>query len=271
MDLGLTNRIALVTGASKGIGAAIAHELAREGADVAICARDPAVLDETARQLAALGRQVIAVSADLATGAGVQAVVDATLARFGRVDILVNNVGGAGGPGGFMNLRDEHWQLAWDLNVMAAVRFSRALIPGMVDRRWGRIINIASTSAREPDTVVVHYNCAKAGLLALSKTLANAYAKDGVLVNCVLPGLTRTPAVESSAAKRLKEQGVDVDGMTADDLVNRYYIPRRPLPVGRIGQPEDLAAIVVFLASERASWITGTAINVDGGWVKSIY
>jgi len=271
MDLGLTNRIALVTGASKGIGAAIAHELAREGADVAICARDPAVLDETARQLAALGRQVIAVSADLATGAGVQAVVDATLARFGRVDILVNNVGGAGGPGGFMNLRDEHWQLAWDLNVMAAVRFSRALIPGMVERRWGRIINIASTSAREPDTVVVHYNCAKAGLLALSKTLANAYAKDGVLVNCVLPGLTRTPAVESSAAKRLKEQGVDVDGMTADDVVNRYYIPRRPLPVGRIGQPEDLAAIVAFLASERASWITGTAINVDGGWVKSIY
>ena len=271
MDLGLTNKIALVTGGSKGIGSAIACELAREGADVAICARDPAVLDETARQLAALGRQVIAVSADLATGAGVQAVVDATLARFGRVDILVNNVGGAGGPGGFMNLRDEHWQLAWDLNVMAAVRFSRALIPGMVERRWGRIINIASTSAREPDTVVVHYNCAKAGLLALSKTLANAYAKDGVLVNCVLPGLTRTPAVESSAAKRLKEQGVDVDGMTADDVVNRYYIPRRPLPVGRIGQPEDLAAIVVFLASERASWITGTAINVDGGWVKSIY
>ena len=271
MDLGLTNRIALVTGASKGIGAAIAHELAREGADVAICARDPAVLDETARQLAALGRQVVAVPADLATGAGVQAVVDATLARFGRVDILVNNVGGAGGPGGFMNLRDEHWQLAWDLNVMAAVRFSRAVLPGMVERRWGRIINIASTSAREPDTVVVHYNCAKAGLLALSKTLANAYAKDGVLVNCVLPGLTRTPAVESSAAKRLKEQGVDVDGMTADDVVNRYYIPRRPLPVGRIGQPEDLAAIVAFLASERASWITGTAINVDGGWVKSIY
>jgi 3-oxoacyl-[acyl-carrier protein] reductase len=271
MNLGLANKIALVTGGSKGIGAAIAHELAREGADVAICARDPAPLDETASHLAALGRQVVAVPANLATAEGVRAVVDATLARFGRVDILVNNVGGAGGPGGFMNLQDEHWQLVWDLNVMAAVRFSRALIPGMVERRWGRIINIASTSAREPDTVVVHYNCAKAGLLALSKTLANAYARDGVLVNCVLPGLTRTPALESSAAKRLEEQGVDVEGMTADDVVNRYYIPRRPLPVGRIGQPEDLAAIVAFLASERASWITGTAINVDGGWVKSIY
>jgi 3-oxoacyl-[acyl-carrier protein] reductase len=271
MDLNLSNKIALVTGGSKGIGAAIALQLAQEGADVAICAREPKLLDETARRIATLGRQVVAVPANLRRDADVQAVVEKTLGAFGRVDILVNNVGGAPGPGGFANLTDEHWQAAWDLNVMAAVRFARALVPGMVERRWGRIINIASTSAREPDTVVVHYNCAKAGLLALSKTLANAYAKDGVLVNCVLPGLTRTPAVESSAAKRLKEQGVDVDGMTPDELVNRYYLPRRPLPVGRIGQPEDLASIVAFLASDRASWISGAAINVDGGWVKSIY
>jgi NAD(P)-dependent dehydrogenase (short-subunit alcohol dehydrogenase family) len=271
MDLGLTNKIALVTGASKGIGSAIAFELAREGADVAICARDPGVLHETARELAALGRQVVAVPADLAAGGGVQAVVDATLASFGRVDILVNNVGGAGGPGGFMNLQDEHWQRAWDLNVMAAVRFSRALIPGMVERKWGRIINIGSTSGREPDVVVVHYNCAKAGLLALSKTLANAYSKDGVLVNCVLPGLTRTPALEVSAAKRLQERGESIAGLTPDDLVNRYYGPRRPLPIGRVGRPEDLAGIVAFLASDRAAFITGAAINVDGGWVKSIY
>jgi len=271
MDLGLSGKIALVTGASKGIGRAIALELAREGADVVICARQPGPLDETARRIAELGCQALAVPADLASTAGVLAVVNGAVATFGRVDILINNVGGAGGPGGFMNLRDEHWQMAWDLNVMAAVRLARALIPGMVERRWGRIINIASTSAREPDTVVIHYNCAKAGLLALSKTLANAYAKDGVLVNCVLPGLTRTPAVEASAAKRLKEQGVDVGGMSPDDLVDRYYMPRRPLPIGRIGQPEDLAAIVAFLASDRAAFITGTAINVDGGWVKSIY
>jgi 3-oxoacyl-[acyl-carrier protein] reductase len=270
MDLNLSGKIALVTGGSKGIGGAIALELAREGADVAICAREAGPLDEAARHIAALGRQVLAVPANLASADGVRSVVDGVLATFGRVDILINNVGGAPGPGGFANLTDEHWQAAWDLNVMSAVRFSRALIPGMVERQWGRVINVASTSAREPDTVVVHYNCAKAGLLALSKTLANAYAKDGVLVNCVLPGLTRTPAVESSAAKRLKEQGIDVEGMTPDDLVNRYYIPRRPLPVGRIGQPEDLAGIVAFLASERAGFITGTAINVDGGWVKSI-
>ena len=99
----------------------------------------------------------------------------------------------------------------------------------------------------------------------------NAYSKDGVLVNCVLPGLTRTPALEASAAKRLQEQGESIEGLTADELVNRYYVPRRPLPIGRVGCPEDLAGIVAFLASERASWITGAAINVDGGWVKSIY
>jgi 3-oxoacyl-[acyl-carrier protein] reductase len=123
MDLHLTNKVALVTGASRGIGAAIAQELAQEGADVAICARGVGELDETARGIAALGRRVVAVPADLATAAGVQEVVDAVLAAMGRVDILVNNVGGAGGPGGFMNLSDEHWQRAWDINVMAAVRF----------------------------------------------------------------------------------------------------------------------------------------------------
>jgi 3-oxoacyl-[acyl-carrier protein] reductase len=271
MDLGLANKIALITGASKGIGAAIAAELAREGADVAICAREPKALDETARHLAQLGRQVVAVPANLATAAGVQSVVDTTLARFGRVDILVNNVGGAGGPGGFMNLRDDDWQLAWDLNVMAAVRFARALIPGMVERKWGRVINIGSTAARQPDTIVVHYNCAKAALLGLSKTLANAYAKDGIMVNCVLPGLTRTPAIESTAAKRLKENGESIEGLSVEDVVQRYWGPRRPIPAGRVGRPEDLASIVAFLASDRASFISGTAIDVDGGWVKSIY
>ena len=119
--------------------------------------------------------------------------------------------------------------------------------------------------------MVVHYNAAKAALMALSKSLANAYAKDGVLVNCVVPGLTRTPAVERSAAARLEQQGEDVSGLSADEAVNRYYLPRRPLPVGRVGTPEDIAGAVVFLASERAGFITGVALDVDGGWVKSIY
>jgi 3-oxoacyl-[acyl-carrier protein] reductase len=271
MELGLTGKVALVTGASKGIGAAIALELGREGAHVAVCARGAPDLDAVARRLGELGRTAVAVPADASTAAGVDSVVQATLAAFGRVDILVNNAGGAPGPGGFANLTDEHWQAAFDLNLMSAVRFARALLPGMIERRWGRIVNIASTSAREPDTVVVHYNCVKAGLLALSKTLANAYAKDGVLVNCVSPGLTHTPAVEKSAARRLRERGESVEGLSPDELIARYYLPRRPLPIGRMGQPQDIAGIVAFLASERAGWITGAYINVDGGWVKSIY
>ncbi len=271
MDLGLKGKVALVTGASRGIGAAIATELGHEGADLVLCARGASQLDDAARDIAALGRQTVAVPADLLTAAGVQSVVDAALAAFGRVDILVNNVGGAPGPGGFQNLDDDHWQAAWDLNVMAAVRFARGVLPGMTERRWGRIINIASTSAREPDVVVVHYNCAKAGLLALSKSLANAYSKDGVLVNCVSPGITRTPALESSAAKRLVERGESIEGLSAAEVVQRYYGPRRPVPIGRFGTPQEVAGIVAFLASERASWITGAYINVDGGWVKSIY
>ena len=271
MDLGLKGKVALVTGASRGIGAAIATELGSEGADLVLCARGAGQLDDTARSIAALGPQTVAVPADLLTAAGVQSVVDAALAAFGRVDILVNNVGGAPGPGGFQNLEDDHWQAAWNLNVMAAVRFARGVLPGMVERRWGRIINIASTSAREPDVVVVHYNCAKAGLLALSKSLANAYSKDGVLVNCVSPGVTRTPALESSAARRLAERGESIEGLSAEELVQRYYGPRRPVPIGRFGTPAEVAGIVAFLASERASWITGAYINVDGGWVKSIY
>jgi NAD(P)-dependent dehydrogenase (short-subunit alcohol dehydrogenase family) len=141
----------------------------------------------------------------------------------------------------------------------------------MIARRWGRIINIASTSGREPDVVVVHYNSAKAGLIALSKTLANSFSKDGVLVNCVSPGTTHTPALEKSAAKRLIERGESIDGLSGEELVQRYYGPRRPLPIGRFGTPEEVAAMVAFLASERASWITGAHINVDGGWVKSIF
>lgn len=271
MELALQGKKALVTGGSYGIGRAIAVELAAEGADVAICARGRDELDATAREIEKHSRRAFVVAADLAAASGCELVCSEAERDFGPIDILVNNVGGAPGPGGFENLTDEHWQTAFDLNLMSAVRFSRRLIPSMVQRGWGRVINIASTSGRQPDTVVVHYNCVKAGLMALSKTLATAYAKDGVIVNCVVPGLTRTPAVERTAAQRLEEQGEDVSGLSADDVVNRYYIPRRPLPVGRVGTPEDLAGIVTFLASDRASWISGAAINVDGGWVKSVF
>jgi 3-oxoacyl-[acyl-carrier protein] reductase len=270
MDLELRGRVAVVTGSSTGIGRAIAAAFVREGAAVLLSGRRAEKLAEAERELAQSGAPIASVIADVAGSEGCKAVIDAAVERFGRVDVLVNNAGGAGGPGGFMNLADEDWQRAFDLNLMSAVRCSRLAIPHMQRQKWGRIVNVSSTSGHQPDTVVCHYNAAKAGLINLSKTLANAFAADNILVNCVCPGLTRTPAVEASARRRLVEDGRAVAGMSADEAVNAYFIPRRPIPLGRIGKPEDLAGLVVFLCSEQAAWITGTCIDVDGGWTKGM-
>ena len=271
MNLGLENKTAIVTGASIGIGLAIARALAAEGASLLISARDMERLQEARDTLQEeFGGRVEVVSADMSTAAGCDAVVDMAIKSFGRVDLLINNAGGSPGPGGFMNLRDEHWQIAFDLNLMSAVRCSRAAIPHMKKQGGGRIVMISSTSGHQPDTIVCHYNAAKAALINLSKTLANAFAADNILVNCVCPGLTRTPAIEQSALKRMAEAGQNVEGLSADEAVAAYWGPRRPIPVGRIGTPEEVAALVLFLCSAQASWITGTCINADGGWTKSI-
>jgi len=270
MELGLSSRIAIVTGASAGIGRAIALRLAREGASLAISARGEERLREAGAEIQSIGANVEAIPADVATAEGCRSVVEGALRRFGRVDILVNNAGGGGGPPGFLALTDEDWQHAFDLNLMSAVRCSRSAIPHMQSQGSGRIVNISSTSAIEPDVVVCHYNAAKAGLVNLTKTLANSYAAGGILVNCICPGLTRTPAVEDAARQRLAESGEPTESLSGEELVRAYFGPRRPIPVGRIGEPEDIAGIVAFLCSEQASWITGTCINVDGGWVKGI-
>lgn len=270
MELGLKGKAAVVTGASTGIGLAIARALAAEGASVLISARGEERLEEARRSLAELATPVEALVADAATAAGCASVIETAAQRFGRLDILVNNAGGSPGPGGFMNLADEHWQIAYDLNLMSAVRCSRAAIPHMRRQGGGRIVMISSTSGHQPDTVVCHYNAAKAALISLSKTLANSFAAEQILVNCVCPGLTRTPAVEKSALRRLAEQGQSVEGLGIEEAVAAYWGPRRPIPVGRLGTPEEIAAMVAFLCSEQASWITGTCINVDGGWTKGM-
>jgi 3-oxoacyl-[acyl-carrier protein] reductase len=270
MDLALQNRIAIVTGASTGIGRAIAVRLAREGASLAISARGEERLREAAIEIEAGGGSVESVVADVATADGCRAVVESALQRFGRIDILVNNAGGSVGLPGFLALSDDDWQHAFDLNLMSTVRCSRAAIPHMQSQGSGRIINISSTAALQPDVVVCHYNAAKAGLVNLSKTLANSFAADGILVNCICPGLTRTPAVEDAARQRLEESGQPTESLSGEELVQAYFGPRRPIPVGRLGEPQDIAGIVAFLCSEQASWITGTCINVDGGWVKGV-
>ena len=270
MDLSLSGRVAVVTGSSAGIGKAIAEALLREGASVVISARGRERLEQTQNELSPIGSPLASVVADVGTADGANAVIATAVQHFGRLDILVNNAGGASGPAGFLALSDEDWRRVWDQTLMSAVWCSRAAIPHMQRQHGGSIVMIGSTSGHQPDVVVPHYNVAKAGLISLSKTLANSFGSDHIRVNVVCPGLTRTPAVEKTAKRRLEEAGRSTEGLTAAQAVNAYWGERRAFPLGRVGEPEDIAGLVVFLCSDRASWITGDCFNVDGGWTKSM-
>jgi 3-oxoacyl-[acyl-carrier protein] reductase len=262
MDLDLTGKVALVTGGSQGIGRAIALTLASEGADVAICARRAEPLEETRRAITALGRDAHATVADVATADGARAAADAAFTHFGRIDILVNNAG-KGSPVPLLQLTDDDWQACIDLNLMSAVRLTRACAPPMRERGWGRIINISSRVAREPDEYFAPYAAAKAALVNFSKACANAFSQDGVLVNCVVPGLIKGEGVQQAA-----ERSAEATGKTIDE-VYEATMRKRPIPAGRIGEPEDVAGLVALLASDQAAWITGSCFTVDGGIVRS--
>jgi 3-oxoacyl-[acyl-carrier protein] reductase len=265
MDLRLGGKRAIVTGSSKGIGKAIAAVLAAEGARVTICARGEDALHAAAAELGASGGEVVAVAADLGTDEGVERVWEAHVKAFGGADILVNNVTGGASPRDVLSASDADWLASYTMNVVVHVRFIRRALPGMLERGWGRIVNVSSTAARQPEDTVPTYGPAKAALINLSKQLANGYSRQGVLTNCVCPGITRTEAAMAAAVRRTGRRDDDPRRVFDD-----YFGPRRPLPAGRFGEPEDTAALVALLCSERASWITGTCIDVDGGWVKSI-
>jgi 3-oxoacyl-[acyl-carrier protein] reductase len=181
------------------------------------------------------------------------------------VDILVNNVTGGSSPLDVLGATDADWLASYTMNVVVHVRFIRRALPGMLERRWGRIVNVSSTAGRQPDAQVPTHGPAKAALINLSKQLANAYSGQGVLTNCVCPGITRTEAAMAAAVRRTGRHGDD-----PARVFEEYFGPRRPLPAGRFGEPGDSAALVALLCSDRASWITGTCIDVDGGWVASI-
>ena len=262
MALDFAGRVAIVTGASKGIGRAIALELAAAGADLVVNARGSEALEAVAAELRACGRAVEAVAADVATAAGVAHVVDRMRARFGRVDVLVNNAG-KGSPKPMLATTDADWAASFELNLMSAVRLSLACVPLMQAQGGGRIINISSRVGRQPDPYFAPYAAAKAALINFTKNLANAFSKDGVLSNCVVPGLVRTEAVEDAARRSAEATGKTIDDVFAATLA------KRPIPVGRMGEPTDIAGLVVFLASPRASWITGSTFTVDGGIVPT--
>lgn len=262
MDLGLENRVAIVTGGSQGIGRAIADALAVEGVRLVLCARRADRLERAAKELATGGTEVETVCVDVTDTDAGDVLAAAAVERFGRLDILVNNAG-KGSPKPLLDQSDDDWRASVELNLLSAVRIARACVPPMRRQGWGRVVNISSRVGREPDPYFAPYAAAKAALINFSKSLANAYSGDNVLTNCVVPGLIASEAVLEAA-----DRSGDATDRTRDEVMAEM-LRRRPIPAGRLGDANDVAGIVVFLASELASWITGACVTVDGGIVRS--
>jgi 3-oxoacyl-[acyl-carrier protein] reductase len=255
MEIRLDGHSALITGGSKGLGLAIATQLAASGADVAIVARRPTVLEEarTLIERTARGR-VASIAADVAKADDVQRAVDVATAAFGKIDILVNNAG-TSQTGKFEEITDEVWQADFDLKLFAAIRFARLLFPRMKARRWGRIINILNIGAKAPRAGGAPTVVTRAAGLALTKVLAGEGAPHNVLVNALLIGII----VSDQWVRRHQAQQ---QNQSFEDYIAKLGAG---VPLGRMGTPEELANVACFLASDAASYITGTAINVDGG------
>ena len=262
MDLGLRGKVALVAAASKGLGRATAQELAAEGASVVICARGEEALNNTRDEIArTTGSDVIAITGDVAIEADVYRIVNTAIEKLGRIDILVTN---AGGPPSarFDSLDAGMWQSAVDLTLMSVVNLTSRILPGMKAREWGRVINIASIAAKQPVEGLMLSNSIRAAVIGFARTLANEVAEHGITVNNILPGYTRTERVEQLASVIAQR-----DGISTDAARNRWEVE---IPMRRLGEPEEFGALAAFLASDRASYITGQSIAVDGGWIKAL-
>jgi 3-oxoacyl-[acyl-carrier protein] reductase len=262
MDLGLKGKIALVAASSRGLGRAVAEELAAEGAALVLCARGTEELEATrAAIVRSTGARVVAISADLSVEGDVASVAERALSEFGHIDILVNN---AGGPpsGPFEAHAPEAWRAAYRLTLESAVNLTRAVLPGMKERRWGRILNITSIAVKQPVDGLMLSNSMRAAVTGFARTLATEVAPYGITVNNILPGYTRTARLEQLARATAQREGI-----AEDDAQQRWT---SQIPMGRLGDPKEFAALVAFLASERASFITATSIPVDGGWIRSL-
>lgn len=264
MNLGLKEKVILVTGASRGIGKAIAAAFAAEGSSVVLNARNQQELKQAAQEIQQHGGHVLALAADMTNASEVQRLAQQALAHFGTIHVLVNNVGGADKLAPFEEISDEDWINVFQLNVLSTVRLIRAIVPSMQHQHWGRIINISSESGTQPYPVMQHYTAAKAAITNLTKSLSKAYARDGILVNTVSPALTWTPLVEQIFTAQAREQGITLKEF------QQAFVRENRIELGRPGTPEEVASAVVFLASEAASFITGANLRVDGGTVASI-
>jgi 3-oxoacyl-[acyl-carrier protein] reductase len=263
MDFGLKGRVALVAAASGGIGYASALELAREGARLFICSRDEGRVGEAAEKIRSeTGAHVTPVAADVTSEEDAERFVSRALEEAGRVDVLVTNAGGSPGST-FEETGLEMYRRAFELNALSAIRLAALVVPSMRERRWGRVVNITSISVKQPIAGLLLSNTVRAGLTGWAKTLSNELAAEGVTVNNVAPGWTLTARQEQHAVER----GARV-GKTKEQMIEGWTAE---VPMRRMARPEEIAAVVAFLASERASYITGQTVVVDGGWVKGLF
>lgn len=260
MDLGITGKVALVCGGSSGLGYAIAAGLLAEGAIVALNGRDPSKLDEAVKRLDAPGR-ITAFPADVSSATACTSLVSAVHTRLGGPDILLAN---SGGPphGGFSAQTEAAWQTALDVSLLSSVHLSRAAVPHMRARKWGRVLFLTSTAAKQPAAGLILSTMARAGVLGFSKALADEVAADGITVNALCPGYFSTDRLVHLAETRGKAAAKSADAVLTDMAA--------AVPIKRIGTPEEFASAAVFLASEPARYITGVALNVDGGLTRSI-
>ncbi|MFA6467364.1 MAG: SDR family oxidoreductase [Bacteroidota bacterium] len=263
MELGLKNKVALVAASSQGLGKATAFSLAQEGATLVICSRNKKALAKTAEELRdKTGAKVVPIVADVSHPEDIDSLVSSVMKKFGRIDILVNN---AGGPpsGKISSLPDAEWEKGFNLTLMSMVRLTRAVLPMMEQQRWGRIITIVSITAKQPIDDLLISSTLRPGILGISKVLANQYGRFNITVNTVCPGHIFTHCQEELSQYRSKEKNISMEQYLEESASN--------IPTGRLGKPEELGDVIAFLASEKASYINGTNILVDGGQAKGIH
>ncbi len=261
MNLGISGRVAMVAAASKGIGLAVATALAKEGCRVAICSRDAASLEAARKkiQTEASDAVVHVFPCDVTSAEALEAWHRAVTEELGPVDILVTNTGGPPAAT-FLNLTEELWRRGIDSTLMNVVRLSRLVLPKMRERRWGRIIHLTSLTAKQPIALLTISSTLRAGLSALTKTMSNEFSRDGVLVNALLPGHVLTDRQVELNEIRSKQEGISIE-----DYALRV---QNAIPISRYGEPREIGEVAAFLASERASYVTGATIQVDGGLIQ---